>query len=108
MLRADPREVDPLVDFVEKRVLIRAGWWGVLYFPGFPLFFRGALSRDQGKGWAMIFSERKKQDNGGRRLEKDRRIYSYTEHYPEQRKEEDRRGGLDRRDDARREAMPQA
>ncbi len=36
-------------------------------------------------------------DKGGRRLEPDRRQFSYTGHVPERRSGEDRRGGIDRR-----------
>ncbi|BBO78783.1 hypothetical protein DSCW_62000 [Desulfosarcina widdelii] len=36
-------------------------------------------------------------DNGGRRLGGDRRIYTYNGHIPERRSGKDRRCGLDRR-----------
>jgi hypothetical protein len=36
-------------------------------------------------------------DNGGRRSGGDRRIYSYTMHFPERRSGNDRRKGKDRR-----------
>jgi hypothetical protein len=36
-------------------------------------------------------------DNGGRRIEDDRRLYSYNGYLPERRSGEDRRSGLDRR-----------
>ena len=36
-------------------------------------------------------------DNGGRRLGDDRRIYSYNGHIPERRTGKDRRSGIDRR-----------
>lgn len=36
-------------------------------------------------------------DNGGRRLGGDRRLYSYNNHIPERRSGEDRRSGTDRR-----------
>jgi hypothetical protein len=36
-------------------------------------------------------------DNGGRRIEKDRRKFSYTEHIPERRVTKDRRSSQDRR-----------
>jgi len=37
------------------------------------------------------------RDNGGRRSEKDRREFSYSDHTPEIRSFKDRRSGLDRR-----------
>lgn len=40
-------------------------------------------------------------DKGGRRSGIDRRQFSYAIHIPERRSEEDRRGGLDRRLEAR-------
>ncbi|WP_319524216.1 hypothetical protein [uncultured Desulfosarcina sp.] len=36
-------------------------------------------------------------DNGGRRLVGDRRMYTYNGHIPERRSGKDRRSGLDRR-----------
>jgi hypothetical protein len=36
-------------------------------------------------------------DNGGRRLEFDRRLFSYNGYLPERRSGEERRSGLDRR-----------
>jgi len=36
-------------------------------------------------------------DNGGRRLTGDRRLYSYNNHIPERRSGKERRSGLDRR-----------
>lgn len=36
-------------------------------------------------------------DNGGRRLGGDRRIYTYNDHIPERRSGKERRSGLDRR-----------
>ena len=36
-------------------------------------------------------------DNGGRRLGGDRRLYSYNNHIPERRSGKERRSGLDRR-----------
>lgn len=36
-------------------------------------------------------------DNGGRRLGNDRRLYSYNGHIPERRSGKERRSGLDRR-----------
>ena len=36
-------------------------------------------------------------DNGGRRLGDDRRLYSYNGHIPERRSGKDRRTGMDRR-----------
>lgn len=40
-------------------------------------------------------------DNGGRRFGDDRRLYSYNGHLPERRSGEDRRSGLDRRNEPR-------
>jgi len=40
-------------------------------------------------------------DNGGRRLEIDRRQFSYDYHVPERRSGKDRRSGFDRRLEAR-------
>ena len=40
-------------------------------------------------------------DNGGRRIEKDRRKFSYTEHIPERRITKDRRSGQERRKNPR-------
>ena len=40
-------------------------------------------------------------DNGGRRIEKDRRKFSYTSHIPERRIGKDRRNGPDRRKNRR-------
>ena len=37
------------------------------------------------------------EDNGGRRLGGDRRIYTYNDHIPERRSGKERRSGLDRR-----------
>lgn len=42
------------------------------------------------------------KDNGGRRLDIERRKFSYTGHIPERRLVEDRRGGIDRRCEERR------
>lgn len=36
-------------------------------------------------------------DNGGRRLGIERRVYSYSAHIPERRSDKDRRTGIDRR-----------
>ena len=36
-------------------------------------------------------------DNGGRRLGNDRRLYSYNGHIPERRSGKERRSGMDRR-----------
>ena len=40
-------------------------------------------------------------DNGGRRVDIDRRQFSYDFHVPERRRGKDRRGGFDRRLEAR-------
>ncbi len=40
-------------------------------------------------------------DNGGRRLVDDRRLYSYNDHIPERRSGKERRSGVDRRQHAR-------
>ena len=40
-------------------------------------------------------------DNGGRRLGDDRRLYSYNGHLPERRSGDDRRSGKDRRQSPR-------
>lgn len=39
------------------------------------------------------------KDNGGRRSGAERRQFSYSSHIPERRRSEDRRTGLDRRND---------
>jgi len=40
-------------------------------------------------------------DNGGRRLGGERRLYSYNNHIPERRSGDERRSGLDRRKEPR-------
>jgi hypothetical protein len=50
--------------------------------------------------WKKFFNEWIKLmlvDNGGRRIEKERRKFSYTTHIPERRAGKDRRSGQDRR-----------
>lgn len=63
---------------------------------------------EHGPGWdpnlKTIYSEWINHmfvDNGGRRIEKDRRKISYTSHIPERRAGKDRRSGSDRRKNTR-------
>ena len=46
---------------------------------------------------AMVMTKMNLNDNGGRRMGGDRRLYSYNGHIPERRSGEDRRSGVDRR-----------
>jgi hypothetical protein len=54
------------------------------------------------KGFAEVIKSNVtffENDNGGRRLQVERRQFSYSSHIPERRCGEDRRSGLDRRND---------
>ena len=46
---------------------------------------------------AVISQKKMLNDNGGRRLGDDRRLYTYNGHIPERRSGKERRAGLDRR-----------
>jgi len=60
-----------------------------------PLFGIGLLELVGEK--AMVIYKKTLWDNGGRRLGKDRRIFSYSEYSPERRSGKDRRSAIDRR-----------